>query len=102
MIGLQGEIFHIDYGHILDHRKKKLGYDREPHEFILTTDFVKVFAHGPDKELIRKELGEIPFEIELYFFIVDIQPRRRKLTFLLFPFIDYRWVIWRILYEYLM
>jgi len=54
MIGLQGEIFHIDYGHILDHRKKKLGYDREPHEFILTTDFVKVFAHGPDKELIRK------------------------------------------------
>ena len=65
MIGLQGEIFHIDYGHILDHRKKKLGYDREPHEFILTTDFVKVFAHGPDKDLIRKELGVIPFEIEL-------------------------------------
>ena len=57
MIGLQGEIFHIDYGHILDHRKKKLGYDREPHEFILTTDFVKVFAHGPDKELIRKLHG---------------------------------------------
>ena len=25
MIGEQGEIFHIDFGHILDHSKEKMG-----------------------------------------------------------------------------
>ena len=46
MIGDQGEIIHIDYGHILDHRKQKMGVNREYTDFILTPEFIKVFAHG--------------------------------------------------------
>ena len=41
MIGEQGEIFHIDYGHILDHSKEKMGVKREYVEFILTPEFIK-------------------------------------------------------------
>ena len=48
MIGDHGEIIHIDYGHILDHKKQKMGVKREYTDFILTPEFIKVFAHGED------------------------------------------------------
>jgi len=41
-------VFHIDFGHFLDHRKKKFGINRERVPFVLTEDFIRVIAKGQD------------------------------------------------------
>ncbi|KAH8854640.1 Phosphatidylinositol 4,5-bisphosphate 3-kinase catalytic subunit alpha isoform [Schistosoma japonicum] len=49
MVDSTGRLFHIDFGHILDNRKKKFGFTRERVPFVLTRDFVTVIARGnPD------------------------------------------------------
>ncbi|KAF6776665.1 hypothetical protein AHF37_03893 [Paragonimus kellicotti] len=49
MVDTSGRLFHIDFGHILDNRKKKFGITRERVPFVLTKDFITVIAHGnPD------------------------------------------------------
>ncbi|XP_075746884.1 phosphatidylinositol 4,5-bisphosphate 3-kinase catalytic subunit beta isoform-like isoform X2 [Rhipicephalus microplus] len=46
MIKANGELFHIDYGHILGKFKEKFGIKRERVPFVLTHDFVHVITHG--------------------------------------------------------
>lgn len=40
------QLFHIDFGHFLDHKKKKFGYKRERVPFVLTQDFLIVISKG--------------------------------------------------------
>ena len=42
------QVFHIDFGHFLDHRKKKFGINRERVPFVLTEDFIRVIAKDKD------------------------------------------------------
>lgn len=49
MIKKSGQLFHIDFGHILGHFKEKFGIKRERVPFVLTYDFVYVINKGQDK-----------------------------------------------------
>lgn len=55
MVRKNGQVFHIDFGHFLDHRKKKFGITRERVPFVLTMDFIRVIARGSDQPLKHKE-----------------------------------------------
>lgn len=51
MVKKNGQLFHIDFGHILGHFKEKFGIRRERVPFVLTHDFVYVINKGKsDKE----------------------------------------------------
>lgn len=46
MVKKTGQLFHIDFGHILGHFKEKFGFRRERVPFVLTNDFVHVINKG--------------------------------------------------------
>jgi phosphatidylinositol-4,5-bisphosphate 3-kinase catalytic subunit alpha/beta/delta len=46
MLKTNGQLFHIDFGHILGHFKEKFGIRRERVPFVLTHDFVYVINKG--------------------------------------------------------
>lgn len=46
MVKKNGQLFHIDFGHILGHFKEKFGIRRERVPFVLTHDFVYVINKG--------------------------------------------------------
>ncbi|CAD6992165.1 phosphatidylinositol 4,5-bisphosphate 3-kinase catalytic subunit delta isoform [Ceratitis capitata] len=46
MVKRNGQLFHIDFGHILGHFKEKFGVRRERVPFVLTHDFVYVISKG--------------------------------------------------------
>ncbi|XP_055374052.1 phosphatidylinositol 4,5-bisphosphate 3-kinase catalytic subunit beta isoform [Condylostylus longicornis] len=46
MVKKTGQLFHIDFGHILGHFKEKFGVRRERVPFVLTHDFVYVINNG--------------------------------------------------------
>lgn len=46
MVCKNGQLFHIDFGHILGHFKEKFGIRRERVPFVLTHDFVHVITKG--------------------------------------------------------
>ncbi|XP_075148602.1 phosphatidylinositol 3-kinase 92E [Haematobia irritans] len=46
MVKRNGQLFHIDFGHILGHFKEKFGVRRERVPFVLTHDFVYVINKG--------------------------------------------------------
>ncbi|XP_030764150.1 phosphatidylinositol 4,5-bisphosphate 3-kinase catalytic subunit delta isoform-like [Sitophilus oryzae] len=46
MVKRTGQLFHIDFGHILGHFKEKFGIKRERVPFVLTHDFVYVINKG--------------------------------------------------------
>ncbi|XP_061388256.1 phosphatidylinositol 4,5-bisphosphate 3-kinase catalytic subunit beta isoform [Musca vetustissima] len=46
MVKKNGQLFHIDFGHILGHFKEKFGVRRERVPFVLTHDFVYVINKG--------------------------------------------------------
>eukprot|EP00069_Balaena_mysticetus_P008080 bmy_01105T0 len=46
MVKDDGQLFHTDFGHFLDHKKKKFGYKRERVPFVLTQDFLIVISKG--------------------------------------------------------
>lgn len=46
MVKKTGQLFHIDFGHILGHFKEKFGFRRERVPFVLTHDFVYVINKG--------------------------------------------------------
>lgn len=46
MVKRSGQLFHIDFGHILGHFKEKFGFRRERVPFVLTHDFVHVINKG--------------------------------------------------------
>src|SRR6218665_1988207 len=50
MIKKNGQLFHIDFGHILGKFKEKFGIRRERVPFVLTHDFVYVITHGGQKK----------------------------------------------------
>lgn len=49
------QLFHIDFGHFLDHKKKKFGYKRERVPFVLTQDFLIVISKGVQESTKTKE-----------------------------------------------
>lgn len=49
------QLFHIDFGHFLDHKKKKFGYKRERVPFVLTQDFLIVISKGSQECTKTKE-----------------------------------------------
>ncbi|KAK0174893.1 hypothetical protein PV327_010608 [Microctonus hyperodae] len=50
MVKKTGQLFHIDFGHILGHFKEKFGFRRERVPFVLTNDFVHVINKGQTKK----------------------------------------------------
>ncbi|VEL24537.1 unnamed protein product, partial [Protopolystoma xenopodis] len=46
MVDTTGRLFHIDFGHILNNRKKKFGFNRERAPFVLPEHFLYVLARG--------------------------------------------------------
>lgn len=62
MLTEEGQVFHIDFGHFLNHKKKKFGINRERVPFVLTEDFIKVIAKGadqPQKNKLFEEFQEL-------------------------------------------
>uniref|UniRef100_A0A672M7M7 Phosphatidylinositol 4,5-bisphosphate 3-kinase catalytic subunit alpha isoform-like n=1 Tax=Sinocyclocheilus grahami TaxID=75366 RepID=A0A672M7M7_SINGR len=55
MVKENGQLFHIDFGHFLDHKKKKFGYKRERVPFVLTQDFLIVISKGVQECTKTKE-----------------------------------------------
>uniref|UniRef100_A0A8C6T651 Phosphatidylinositol-4,5-bisphosphate 3-kinase catalytic subunit alpha n=1 Tax=Neogobius melanostomus TaxID=47308 RepID=A0A8C6T651_9GOBI len=55
MVKDDGQLFHIDFGHFLDHKKKKFGYKRERVPFVLTQDFLMVISKGSQECTKTKE-----------------------------------------------
>nr|XP_008176156.2 phosphatidylinositol 4,5-bisphosphate 3-kinase catalytic subunit alpha isoform-like [Chrysemys picta bellii] len=55
MVKDDGQLFHIDFGHFLDHKKKKFGYKRERVPFVLTQDFLLVISKGVQESTKTKE-----------------------------------------------
>lgn len=54
MVKKTGQLFHIDFGHILGHFKEKFGFRRERVPFVLTHDFVYVINKGrTDREALE-------------------------------------------------
>ena len=53
------QVFHIDFGHFLDHRKKKFGVNRERVPFVLTEDFIRVIAKGQDNPEKSEEFARL-------------------------------------------
>lgn len=52
MLSKAGNLFHIDFGHFLGHKKYFLGFNREPASFVFTPDFAYVMGGkgAPDFE----------------------------------------------------
>lgn len=50
MVKRTGQLFHVDFGHILGHFKEKFGIRRERVPFVLTNDFVHVINKGQTKK----------------------------------------------------
>lgn len=50
MVKKSGQLFHVDFGHILGHFKEKFGFRRERVPFVLTNDFVYVINKGQPKK----------------------------------------------------
>lgn len=59
MVKRTGQLFHIDFGHILGHFKEKFGIKRERAPFVLTHDFVHVINKGQAKK-------EKAFEFQIF------------------------------------
>lgn len=58
MVKKTGQLFHIDFGHILGHFKEKFGFKRERVPFVLTHDFVHVISKGQKDSLEFKIFQE--------------------------------------------
>lgn len=58
MVKKSGQLFHIDFGHILGHFKEKFGIKRERVPFVLTHDFVYVINKGQKTTLEFKIFQE--------------------------------------------
>ena len=66
---LSPQLFHIDFGHFLDHKKKKFGYKRERVPFVLTQDFLLVISKGSQECTKTREFDRYTF---IYISILSI------------------------------
>ena len=64
MLQENGNLFHIDFGHILGHKKKFMGLDREPVPFVFTSMYSAVLGgtKAPNFKAF-KEMGWQAFNI---------------------------------------
>ncbi|XP_057663838.1 phosphatidylinositol 4,5-bisphosphate 3-kinase catalytic subunit beta isoform [Diorhabda carinulata] len=53
MVKQNGQVFHVDFGHILGHFKEKFGFKRERVPFVLTHDFVYVINKGQNTKSLE-------------------------------------------------
>lgn len=69
MVKRNGQLFHIDFGHILGHFKEKFGIRRERVPFVLTHDFVYVINKGrSDKDADEfKKFQTLCEQVRIYF-----------------------------------
>ena len=50
-----GQFLHIDFGHFLDHKKAKFGFNRDREPFILSKELVYFLRNFVDIEIIEGE-----------------------------------------------
>lgn len=67
MVGEDGQIFHIDFGHFLGHFKKKFGINRERVPFVLTEDFLLVIGKGQDNPRRSAEFARFQVRVKQMF-----------------------------------
>lgn len=70
MLKKNGQLFHIDFGHILGHFKEKFGIRRERVPFVLTNDFVHVINKGQTGKGQVKEFQQFQDYCERAFLIL--------------------------------
>ncbi|KAH3779771.1 phosphatidylinositol 4,5-bisphosphate 3-kinase catalytic subunit alpha isoform-like [Dreissena polymorpha] len=58
-----GEMFHIDFGHFMGHRKSKVGIRRERTPFVITKDFMNVVRGGKDDVEAENEFMYTCFQL---------------------------------------
>ncbi|XP_060571946.1 phosphatidylinositol 4,5-bisphosphate 3-kinase catalytic subunit alpha isoform-like isoform X2 [Ruditapes philippinarum] len=61
MLKVTGELFHIDFGHFMNHKKVKYGVQRERSPFVLTKDFISVVTKGEQKVNNNEEFNNFLF-----------------------------------------
>jgi phosphatidylinositol-4,5-bisphosphate 3-kinase catalytic subunit alpha/beta/delta len=71
MVKKNGQLFHIDFGHILGHFKEKFGIRRERVPFVLTHDFVYVINKGrSDKDAEEfKKFQKLCEDVRKFYFL---------------------------------
>lgn len=70
MVKKNGQLFHVDFGHILGHFKEKFGICRERVPFVLTNDFVHVINKGQTKKGSGTEFQQFQDYCERAFLIL--------------------------------
>lgn len=70
MVKKTGQLFHVDFGHILGHFKEKFGFRRERVPFVLTNDFVHVINKGQTKKGQAVEFQRFQSHCEQAFLIL--------------------------------
>ncbi|CAB0010965.1 unnamed protein product [Nesidiocoris tenuis] len=70
MVKKTGQLFHVDFGHILGHFKEKFGFRRERVPFVLTNDFVHVINKGQQRKEATHEFQKFRKNCEQAFLIL--------------------------------
>ncbi|XP_066595868.1 phosphatidylinositol 4,5-bisphosphate 3-kinase catalytic subunit delta isoform [Prorops nasuta] len=70
MVKKTGQLFHVDFGHILGHFKEKFGFRRERVPFVLTNDFVHVINKGQPKKGQAEEFQRFQNHCEQAFLVL--------------------------------
>ena len=70
MVKKTGQLFHVDFGHILGHFKEKFGIRRERVPFVITNDFVHVINRGQTKKGQSKEFEKFQKSCETAFLVL--------------------------------
>ncbi|MGH0154604.1 UNVERIFIED_CONTAM: hypothetical protein FKN15_031362 [Acipenser sinensis] len=71
MVKDDGQLFHIDFGHFLDHKKKKFGYKRERVPFVLTQDFLIVISKGAQECTKTREFERFVVSYTTFFHYIS-------------------------------
>ncbi|XP_014210084.1 phosphatidylinositol 4,5-bisphosphate 3-kinase catalytic subunit delta isoform [Copidosoma floridanum] len=70
MVKRTGQLFHIDFGHILGHFKEKFGFRRERVPFVLVNDFIHTVTKGQGKKANLSEFYRFQNSCEQAFLIL--------------------------------
>lgn len=105
MIMKNGQLFHIDFGHILGHFKEKFGIKRERQPFVLTHDFINVITKGRQtrseefehfRGYCEKVIGAHIFDNFTAIFTGKFFPRMRVFTWSLCNVLLTNWAVGKI------